>query len=411
MEHLFDSLSKELAQAVSRRQAAKAFVSGTVGLLLASLGLRNSTLQAAGPCTICGTCEIYDLATGKSQPCTTCGAQGLCNAAQSNAAYKALAADLMRRAYIPTGYRSLIAINGTSKTYVFDVTYALPSNPTYSADLFVIWSANRQVIQYSIEYNNHKPIYGYQVTAGGIEQIIPPILPSAAAVTVPAETSAAAVTPESLTQGECKVLVTLLCGAAVTTACQLRRVAIAAAYSGALTLPAIITFFLLVVTCSIGAAACVALSTATCGCPPKHIPCLTGCCLSCDPTACAAGGGACQNGVCVLQTCAFGTTACGIHGCCGAGYSCCDPSSPFGGCLDPRYTTCCGTTYCSGANLLCCPNGNSCCNHGQTCCGGFCCSSGEHCCQVTLPDGTPFSFCCPAASTCCNSSAAPYTCC
>lgn len=124
MEHVFDTLSKDLARAISRdlaraisrREAMSTFVRSAVSAFLVCSGLTNRSLQAqSAACPVCGTCQTYNAATAELAPCTgTCQAQALCSSVQTNASYKLLQADLHRRSYTPKGYRALLYTLGTS---------------------------------------------------------------------------------------------------------------------------------------------------------------------------------------------------------------------------------------------------------------------------------------------------------
>ena len=182
MEHLFDSLSKELAR-VSRRQAIGTFVRGAVGALVAStwFGSRSAQAQSAA-CTTCGTCQVYDSSTGAFTSCANaCEAQVVCNAIQSYHPYSQLAAMLPNiNGLQATGYNVLLFETPNYNTAVFQTTYASSQDLSTTADLFVVLGpAKGEVMAYAINYQNGVPTYAYGVGASCIEQIVlPPPPPS-----------------------------------------------------------------------------------------------------------------------------------------------------------------------------------------------------------------------------------------
>src|SRR5579862_5740020 len=149
MEHLFDSLSKDLAQ-VSRRQAIGTFLRGAVGAFLVSAGFVGRSLRGqSAACTACGTCYKQNPTTGKMEACKDrCEARALCNTAQSYNPYAELAAMLPNiNGLQPTSYSALISVNGTSETTIFQTNYLTSPNSlgvTNTAQLFMVSSPSGQ---------------------------------------------------------------------------------------------------------------------------------------------------------------------------------------------------------------------------------------------------------------------------
>ena len=125
MEHAFDTLSKRLARAVSRREAISTLLRGAVGTFLVSAGFTKFSLHAqSGSCTACGTCATLDVSTkALTATCTeTCEAQTLCNTAQSYAPYQTLVSSLAGWGFQPNTYDALISVKGTCKPSCFTRT-------------------------------------------------------------------------------------------------------------------------------------------------------------------------------------------------------------------------------------------------------------------------------------------------
>jgi hypothetical protein len=378
MEHLFDSLSKDLAR-VSRRQAIGTFVRGAVGAFLAStwLGSRSAQAQSAA-CTTCGTCQIYDASTGALTNCANaCEAQVVCNAVQSYAPYTDLAAALSgTNGLQATSYSVLLFETSSYKTAVFQTTYASSQFPSNTANLFVAWGPEKgEVRAFAVNYQNGVPTYAYGVGASGIEQIAlptPPPLPTAA----PAQAESLAVTTET-----CSWITTNVCNTfQLTTNCAVLATAVGLLALGGLTIPLALASGFLTIACIwvslYGAQTCTSAVNQMCACSAGTIPCTLpdGSASCCDCPVYCPSGGTCQTSaasieagivnqassveVCVMGTCPVGSyIPCpggdnGATPCCYSDYDCCGPipgvagvcccpsvAAGYTGCAD--YPRCC----------------------------------------------------------------------
>jgi hypothetical protein len=175
MEHAFDTLSKQLARGVSRREAIFTLVRGAVGTFLLSVGFTKSSLWAqSATCSACGTCGTLDIST--KQLTTTCSenceAQALCNTAQSYEPYESLVSFLTGIGYQQSSYSALIT-EGTFQSQVFYTAYINPSETSLTADLMVVWS-DTQATAFALQYENGNPLWGYYVNdSGAIQQVSP----------------------------------------------------------------------------------------------------------------------------------------------------------------------------------------------------------------------------------------------
>lgn len=174
MEHAFDALSKRLARGVSRREAISTLLRGAVGAFLVSAGFTKFSLHAqSGSCTACGTCAMTD--GSKLVACTDpCGAQTLCNTAQSYAPYQALVTTLAALSFQATTYDSLLSGTGKKQTQVFHTAYVNPTDSSSTADLAVVWASGGQVSAFATQYQNGSPLWGYVVNGTSVVQIAPP---------------------------------------------------------------------------------------------------------------------------------------------------------------------------------------------------------------------------------------------
>jgi hypothetical protein len=175
MEHAFDALSKRLARAVSRREAISTLLRGAVGAFLVSAGFTRLSLHAqSGACSVCGTCATLDVSTKSlTATCTgTCEAQTLCNTAQSYAPYQDLVSTLTDSGFQPTAYDALVSVKGKSQTQLFHTNY-VGADPSYTADLFVVWAPGGQASAFAVEYQNGNPLLGYYVNGASVVQVAP----------------------------------------------------------------------------------------------------------------------------------------------------------------------------------------------------------------------------------------------
>jgi hypothetical protein len=338
MEHLFDSLSKQLAQ-VSRRQAIGTFFRGAVGALVAStwFGSRSAKAQSAA-CAACGTCQIYDASTGALTSCTNaCEAQVVCNAVQSHAGYTDLAAVLTSTNGLQaTGYSLLLLETTNYKTAVFQTTYASSQVPSNTADLLVVWGpAKGQVTAYAINYVSGVPTYSYQAAANGMQQVFLPQVPPASAP----RASTKAVSPDE-TKEVCEyALLTCLAGATLgaTGLCLAAAAGVAEAIAtyGATTPTAISLAQACDTAFANGRSACEAIIEDWCECPKGTTECVLPdgtfkCCTCAD--YCFAPY-TCVNNACVMGTCAIGGVPCA--GAYGFSFICCGTVNNFNVCCGP----------------------------------------------------------------------------
>ena len=172
MEHAFDALSKRLARAVSRREAIGTLLRGAVGTFLVSAGFTRLSLHAqSGACSVCGTCTM--VAGSKFEACTDpCEAQTLCGTAQNYAPYQTLVSNLADTGFQPTTYSALISVQGKNQIQVFLTNY-VGTDPSYTANLFVVWAPGSQVAAYVIEYLNGNPTWASIVNGSSVVQIVP----------------------------------------------------------------------------------------------------------------------------------------------------------------------------------------------------------------------------------------------
>lgn len=247
------------------------------------------------------------------------------------------------------------------------------------------------------------PLYGYQVTTSGIQQVLPPTLPPPFAV-------APAAAEPSFTQQQCSSIAAVACAVAPLGVQQLLFAARSATLGALFGATTPFVNFLIGAISLLGAVVCKTFVTAWCGCPSGQIPFAAGCCPPCDPDCLPPN--TCVNGLC-FHTCPFGTTSCGTK---------------FG------TTLCCSGTanFCGDSGSCCAPCGSACCATNQACIGGVCldvcpadtfecvATSGSTCCHVGLfcdsaincscpngffvcgTDNKLTSICCPTGSTCCS---------
>jgi hypothetical protein len=175
MEHAFDTLSKQLARGVSRREAISTLLRSAVGAFLVSAGFTKFSLHAqSGACAACGTCQAADFSTGQVQSCTNpCAAQLLCDRAQSYGPYTQLAAAMVALGYEFSSYSAITVTGLPPAKQVLSVAYTSGNGAT--ANLIVGWLSGGQMASYAISYDSSgNPINGYLVNSSGdIEAILP----------------------------------------------------------------------------------------------------------------------------------------------------------------------------------------------------------------------------------------------
>jgi hypothetical protein len=190
MEHAFDRLSKNLAQAYSRRQALDIFVRSAVGAFLLSFAGRRAHAQSV-ECMACGTCQNLDFATGAVTACADpCDAQVLCNQADLLNPFSQLAALLTGDSFQPSTYSALLSTDGSSATtQVFNAAYVSPSGDT--ANLIVAWYPGGGVLTTALlSDSSGNPTVAYTVNASGtieanyVPTVPPPFVVSASPASV-----------------------------------------------------------------------------------------------------------------------------------------------------------------------------------------------------------------------------------
>lgn len=174
MEHSFDTLSKEMARAVSRREAIRTLLRGSVGIFLMSAGFSRRSAQAESTaCTACGSCATLNVTTSEIATCTeSCEAQTLCNSAQSYAPYQLLTSTLEGN-FQAVNYDALISINSSSQTQLFHTVYVSPTDSTQTADLFVVWGTGAEVVAFAALYSGGIPTASYIVNDSSVVQLEP----------------------------------------------------------------------------------------------------------------------------------------------------------------------------------------------------------------------------------------------
>src|SRR5208337_3998900 len=197
MEHAFDTLSKKLARGVSRREAISTLLRGAVAAFLVSAGFTRFSLHAqSGACSACGTCAMTD--SSKLVECTDpCGAQTLCNTAQSYAPYQALVSLMLDIDFQSTTYDALIYGTGTKQTQVFHTAYVNTANSGDTVDLFVVWAPGSQVATWAVEYQNGSPLWIYTVSGSSVVQVVAPPPQIPALFSISASPSSVSVAPGS----------------------------------------------------------------------------------------------------------------------------------------------------------------------------------------------------------------------
>lgn len=177
MEHVFDTLSKKVAGAVSRREAISTLLRGAVGILIVTAGFRRGTAVAqGGACAACGSCETANVSTNTfTSTCKDpCEAQTLCKMAQNNAQYQLLVNTLVNLGFQPSSYDALLFKQGASQTRIFHVTYVDPKDSSNTADLSVGWSPSTgQVNAFAIWSQAGNPIWTYYVNGSSVVQSVP----------------------------------------------------------------------------------------------------------------------------------------------------------------------------------------------------------------------------------------------
>ena len=145
MERLFDNLAREIAKAMSRRDALRAAGRVLAGAVLASASGRKLWAAIApggiGPstpadvtCSDCGTCQICDFdAQQCGLPCDDgCTAATLCNAAQLNDAYSALRNHLIASRFRPADSGLEAVLSTDSRKYGNVFCLVISASAVYS---------------------------------------------------------------------------------------------------------------------------------------------------------------------------------------------------------------------------------------------------------------------------------------
>jgi hypothetical protein len=366
MEHSFDLLSKQMASAVTRRDAARILTKGLFGVFITGAGLRRlwglpeaSTITAfqnnSSFCPDCGTCQVLNAKTGKVHDCSDkCMAQKLCNAAQHDADYQMLQSYLINsRSYQFQSYRALIVLDGTSKTTSFVANFVGQFNGQTAA-LDIAQSSTGSALAASVEYLNGVPVYAYAVSNGNIVEILPyqfennPL--SHASERISSESTEPSDSGEYLLSAEqqlplskCNTVLELVCRAG-SGELKICLSLAGAACKGLVKIPELFAACFTAVSVTCLSVDCRKLANNVCYCIGGDVPC--GQSLICS-LACPAGYD-CTSGLCVSD-CGSGNIPCGDI--------CCSPSNGAYCCHCEKYNTwcCCPNDQCSlGCNPVDC---------------------------------------------------------
>lgn len=356
MEPIFDLLSKQVAQALTRRDAARVMVKGLVGALLTGTGLRNlwgltgSTLSSSQGtssfCPDCGTCQVLNAQTGQLQPCSDpCMAQKICNAAQQAPDYVTLQSYLINsRSFQFQSYSALIVVDGSHKTTTLATNF-IGTSDGQAAALGITKISAGKVLAGASEFLNLVPQFAYAVSDGNIEAILPYQFEQNFSF----QDFTAGYREADAYTDDVKI-VDSQCGAYLKQACRFAGGGFGRCLDAA-------------------DDACIGLVET----PPAFAVCFTA-----VAAACMAGPKICRQAINEVCACIGGQVPCGeshiCSGTCPNGYTCssglCSTSvGPCGNnyCNPAEGEYCCGNTLCCSAKR----NGPYCCECQQT--GSFCC--------------------------------------
>ena len=434
MEHLFDTVSKRMANAVTRREAFRAggqvllaaFSFSSIGRFWGALRHDSPSLSSTVTCPSCGTCQTYTVTTGVFGTCTNpCTAAQLCTRALAFTAFTTLDSLLTTSlGYSVNGQPyATIAINpGVATVQILAQSYTGPATGAVAILYFQVKAKTAQA--YAVTFFNNKPLSAYAVGIGGtIEEFLPPYdlvktadtfeHQSLDVVAEQDEDIRAQNAPPPLSTQTCTTSVSTVCTSLTTSRCKDAATAVCtAAISVGIEVPPIACQLTVQGICAVTTVTiCNLLAKLVCKCPTGQQYCNGTCCgpcMSCNNNVCQSN---CTCSTCVqnacVQTCPSGEVPCGCNNCvpfgticcgsttCPAGMSCCSiGSGAFQTCCyDPTTAVCC--SY-SGQAVCCGGCGKDC-----TCCGTLCCPPGWTCC---LPSG----YCCPPSSpTCVNGGCGP----
>jgi hypothetical protein len=434
MERFFDNLSRELAKAVTRRDALRFTVRAMVAGLLTSTGVsklwaatRSVAARQVRPadvmtCPDCGTCDLCDVDAGQCGfPCDDpCTAAALCAAAQSFQPYVTVQQYITDVGFAADGDpTALVALQGgVESAPVLTTTYTSTADPSRTATVSFVQPTSDAQQAWAITFQNGVPDHTYFLTPDGLFAVVtdgslpPPPgfgqLPASPRIADPAASA-------------CESLCAFACGQTDTSSCQRLTAALCFPPYQPGPLTQIALMDCLLVTSDMCGSTCTNICTSVmCNCAACERPCPgspEGCCpgdhlCSDDGSSCVplppnwCGTGQSFDGcLFCLATCASGAVPCGAPGrCCAPGSVCCDQL--HGRCCPIAAPICCGSNICCPIGTTCC--GNQCCPPGRDCCGGACCPAGTQCCNPQTLSCCPPDFPCCAGVQCC---APPNVCC
>jgi hypothetical protein len=392
MQDLLDSISKDLARAVSRRAAVRIVGRTLFGVFVSLIGLgrvwaRQYASEATSSCPSCGTCQQCDVESGTCGKCSTlCEAAVLCKKAAVYKPYVTLRDFIVGQDQSASGPpHAFVSAKSTKILGSTLVTSYTGIHGITTFDLMYV-QAGSQSQAFAVQYLKGVVQYGYLInTNGDIGKMDPPsYFPSELSehgqdgLDLAPQPDVDSSQPASILCTGCK----WLCPGTLTC---LKWSLILGLSEG------LFLVMVLLVLCKLGSNKCKQLcSKYLCDCPPGHAYCGTGCC--CEPCQSFVDG-QCQDSCTGSETCVNN----GCTSFCPDGEVACG-----GGCI-PVSFACCGFGHCSYEGYYCCSSPfGPCCAEFQVCCGvdgkgnGTCCGPTDVCCVAS--NGNP--YCCAAGQEC-----------